>query len=196
MLFFPFSETTPNWLFFHGVRYQYEPRYKHNTATHSKTQYHPDFYYPDIDLYHEHFALDKHGNPPEHFKDYADGVQWKRALHAEKNTELFETTSHTLRSGSGLIDLAKVLTSHGVKLKPKSEEDLVGFSLMETDVVASILRSLMQHAKSNQLSVESLRINASQQDALRGPLFVDIYKKVLDQWESELRETKTVDFDV
>ncbi|UTW08006.1 UvrD-helicase domain-containing protein [Pseudomonas benzenivorans] len=184
-----------NWLFFHGVRYQYEPRYKHNTATRGKTQYHPDFYYPDIDLYHEHFALDQHGNPPEHFKDYAAGVKWKRVLHAEKKTEMFETTSHTLRSGQGLLDLAEALTSRGVTLKPRREEDLVDFPMMETDAVASILRSLMQHAKSNQLSVERLRVNARQQDALRGPLFVDIYEMVLEQWENELRETKTVDFD-
>lgn len=184
-----------NWLFFHGVKFQYEPRYKYDTATRGKTQYHPDFYYPEIDLYHEHFALDQQGNPPAHFKDYAAGVRWKRALHAEKKTELFETTSHSLRSGRGLLELTEALTSRGVTLKPKREEDLVDFPMMETDAVASILRSLMQHAKSNQLSVDTLRFKAHQQDALRGLLFVDIYEKVLEQWECELRETKTVDFD-
>lgn len=184
-----------NWLFFHGVVYKYESPYKYKTATPEKTQYHPDFYYPDIDLYHEHFALDRHGNPPTHFRGYVEGVKWKRALHTEMKTQLFETTSHTLRSGQGLRDLAEALISRGVKLKPKREEDLVDLPIMETDAVASIVRSLMLHAKSNQLSVADLRSKARQQDPLRGPLFVDIYEKILNSWENQLRETKAVDFE-
>lgn len=184
-----------NWLFFHGVEYQYEPPYKHTTATADKTQYHPDFYYPKVDLYHEHFALDQHGNPPRHFTGYAEGVKWKRALHAEKETELFETTSFTLRSGQGLKDLSEALTSRGVKLNPKREEDLAELPLMEKDAVAGILRSLMQHAKSNETSIAHLQSRAIDLDPLRGPLFVDIYDKVLKQWEGEMRQTKTVDFD-
>ena len=39
-------------------------RYKFKTADEDHRQYRPDFYYPGIDLYHEHFALDAHGEPP------------------------------------------------------------------------------------------------------------------------------------
>ncbi|MGO4816719.1 helicase IV, partial [Cupriavidus sp. 2MCAB6] len=47
-----------NWLFFNGIEYRYEEPYKHRTANEDYRQYKPDFYYPDLDLYHEHFALD------------------------------------------------------------------------------------------------------------------------------------------
>lgn len=62
-----------NWLFLHGVRYDYERDYPTPpTAEHS--QYRPDFYYPDIDAWHEHWALDEHGRPPASFAylDYTD----------------------------------------------------------------------------------------------------------------------------
>src|SRR5690606_22558650 len=67
-----------DWLFYQGVAYQYEGRYKVETASATHRQYVPDFYYPDIDVYHEHFALDARGQPPQEFTGYADGVRWKR----------------------------------------------------------------------------------------------------------------------
>ncbi|WP_067736131.1 UvrD-helicase domain-containing protein [Novosphingobium naphthalenivorans] len=64
-----------DWLFYHGVRYEYERPYEHDTATEHHRQYRPDFFYPEIDLYHEHFALDEKGQAPAHFGgDYLGGV--------------------------------------------------------------------------------------------------------------------------
>jgi hypothetical protein len=50
-----------NWLFYHGIRYQYERDYELDTASERHRQYRPDFYYPDVKLYHEHFALNGRG---------------------------------------------------------------------------------------------------------------------------------------
>lgn len=96
--------TISNWLFLNGVDYRYEERYKFKTADEDHRQYRPDFYYPSIDLYHEHFALDAKGNAPPHFEGYLAGVEWKRKLHKELGTSLIETTSHQIRTG----DLAPV----------------------------------------------------------------------------------------
>ncbi|MDF5946859.1 hypothetical protein P4129_08060 [Pseudomonas aeruginosa] len=52
-----------NWPFYNGVPYEYEPPYPHDTATAEHRQYHPDFFYPTLNLYHEHFALDGNGQP-------------------------------------------------------------------------------------------------------------------------------------
>ena len=83
-----------NWLFYNGVQYRYEERYQHRTADEEHRQYKPDFYYPELDLYHEHFALDAQGIPPPDFEGYWEGVLWKRQTHKELGTSLFETTSH------------------------------------------------------------------------------------------------------
>lgn len=184
-----------DWLFFNGVKYQYEPRYKHETATATHSQYFPDFYYPDIDLYHEHFALNAKGEAPEHFINYVSGVEWKRLLHADKGTTLIETTSHTLRNGTGLVDLERELISRGVKLDPSADRVPVGRPVMENEAIASILRSLMQHAKGSQLTVTELEARAAKLDGLRGPLFVGIFAKVLQVWEEHLCANKSVDYD-
>ena len=52
-----------NWLFFNGVNYEYERDYEHRVDDPQHGQYRPDFYYPEIRAYHEHFALGRDGRP-------------------------------------------------------------------------------------------------------------------------------------
>jgi hypothetical protein len=42
-------------------------------------------------------------NPPQHFKGYATGVAWKRALHAQLQTQLVETTEVVYQCKSSTI---------------------------------------------------------------------------------------------
>lgn len=184
-----------DWLFFNGVEYQYEPKYQHDTATATHSQYHPDFYYPSISLYHEHFALDAHGQPPAHFAGYLDGVIWKRALHQEHGTDLIETTSHTLRNGVGFKHLQAELEARGIALAPDLNRRPVGREPIDMKVLVSIIRTMMQHAKSNLLKDADLLNRASKIDPLRGPVIVSLYLKVRDKWQAELARTGTVDFD-
>jgi len=184
-----------DWLFFHGVEYQYEPPYAFDTADAQHSQYHPDFYYPAIDLYHEHFALDARGKAPISFKGYEEGVAWKRALHLQHSTDLFETTSHSLMSGTGLPALQEALESRGLTLSPDLGREPPGRPPLESEALARILRNIMQHAKANGLSPEELSKRAGQVDPVRGPLIIDLYAMVLGRWQSDLNATGTVDFD-
>ena len=54
-----------NYLYVNGVEYEYERRYEHDMADEEHGQYTPDFYYPQANLYHEHYALDKYERAPE-----------------------------------------------------------------------------------------------------------------------------------
>lgn len=105
-----------NWLFYNGVEYAYERPYEHDTATADHRQYAPDFYYPQLNLYHEHFAFDAEGQAPAHFVNYAEGADWKRKAHASYGTQLIESTSHQLRTGEIFAHLSQELTSRGVEL--------------------------------------------------------------------------------
>lgn len=184
-----------DWLFFHGVDYQYEAPYPFKTADAKHSQYHPDFYYPAVKLFHEHFALNAQGQPPKEFKGYADGVAWKRQLHQQNQTDLFETTSHTLRSGEGLPALKAALESRGLKLKPDPDRMPTGRQPLEHEALARIIRNMMQHAKGNNLWPPELSARAEKLDPIRGPLIVSLYEKVFDRWNAELKATGTVDFD-
>lgn len=79
-----------DFLYLYGVEYEYERPYC------------VDFYYPGIDVWHEHWALDRDGNPPAQFEGYAASVAWKRDLHRRHGTQLLETTWGDVRgSGAG-----------------------------------------------------------------------------------------------
>ncbi|BAS11785.1 helicase IV [Arthrobacter sp. Hiyo8] len=105
-----------NWLFLNGVRYEYERPYAHDVADAHHRQYKPDFYFPDIDVWHEHWALGPDGTPPPHFAGYTESMEWRRRTHISYGTELIETTSATIRDGSGFEHLEQELRRHGIQL--------------------------------------------------------------------------------
>ena len=131
-----------NWLYLNGVNYQYERAYEFETADRQHRQYFPDFYYPDIELYHEHFALDDNGKPPPLLKgDYEQGVIWKRALHTDKGTALIETTSAMYRQGELFAHLKQELESRGVVFHHACQRN-PGSSQPEADQVRPVPANL------------------------------------------------------
>ena len=85
-----------NFLYLHGVNYEYERIYEHDTGTPEKGPYRPDFYLPDAAIYIEHFGIDADGKtaPFVPQEEYLRSMAWKRQLHAARGTTLIETFSH------------------------------------------------------------------------------------------------------
>lgn len=188
-----------DFLFYHGVQYEYERPYEHDTVTEEHSQYHPDFYYPRIQLYHEHFALDAEGNAPEHFSgDYVEGARWKRSLHAEMETQLFETTSYGLRDGDDLDRLKRELEQRGEAFDFDAERAAQGQEPIPSQQLASTIRAFQQHVKSNRLSHQDLqhtisKLERGHRDRLKR--FVKLYEKIADEWQRRLQAEECVDFD-
>jgi DNA helicase IV len=190
-----------NWLFYQGVRYVYERPYEYNTKTADHRQYKPDFYYPDIGLYHEHFALDANGEPPPHFENYQSGVVWKREEHQRRGTQLIETTSHQVRTGDIFRHLEQALTSRGVVLDPNPERPVpkYGQPPMDSALLVSLVRSFIVHTKSNCLSVDDLRrrLDGMPKDAFmhRHRMFLDLVEPILKAWNAALMNEDGIDFE-
>lgn len=190
-----------NWLFLNGVDYQYEPPYEVRTASETHRQYKPDFYYPAIKLYHEHFALDAHGQPPDDFHGYLDGVTWKRALHQEMNTELFETTSHGIRNRDDLERLGAELTARGLVLDPNPDRPVPrdGLRPMESTELMAVIRVFMSHAKSNNLSSQALRQRLEAESdktfKTRHKMFLDLAEPIMTAWDAALAAEDGIDFE-
>ncbi|MEO9228128.1 MAG: UvrD-helicase domain-containing protein [Devosia sp.] len=190
-----------DWLFYNGVNYQYETSYEVRTATESHRQYKPDFYYPDIKLYHEHFALDAQGQAPAHFKDYLDGVKWKRVLHSEMKTDLIETTSHGIRNGNDLERLGAELTARGMVLDPNPDRPIPqdGLRPMESQELMGLIRVFMSHAKSNSLSPQALRQRMDAQSdttfKTRHQMFLDLTTPIMAAWDAALAAEDGIDFE-
>ncbi|HDS1666606.1 UvrD-helicase domain-containing protein [Stenotrophomonas maltophilia] len=190
-----------NWLFYNGVNYEYERPYEFDTATNTHRQYRPDFYYPDINLYHEHFALDANGDAPAHFGNYLEGVKWKQAEHARRGTELIETTSFELRNGKALKYLAQSLVVSGVELDPNPDREIPEFGgkpMPDSDLIG-LMRTFIAHAKSNCLTIRDMqdRLQAMPDDAFkeRHRRFLEIAAPVFQAWDQALAAEKCIDFE-
>ena len=159
-----------DWLFYNGVAYDYERRYEFDTATDTHRQYRPDFY-PDAQLYHEHFALDADGQPPKHFANYSEGMHWKRQQHVARGTALVETTSFGLRSGQALQHLAERLGASDVELDPNPDRELPdqGAKPMPDADLIGLMRTFIAHAKSNCLTLDDMaaRLRQMPEDQFR-----------------------------
>ena len=187
-----------NWLFYNGVSYAYERKYEHDTATEQHSQYLPDFFYPNICLYHEHFALGEDGK--SHFgAAYDDGVTWKRDLHVTRETSLFETTSHEVRLRTALPRLAEELTSRGIVLQYDPARPAKGPPPVSDKELAGLIRTFQQHVKGGGVTNQELRSRAAaasgDANVARLLHFLWIYERVSDEWERRLRDGNCIDFD-
>jgi DNA helicase-4 len=188
-----------NWLFMQGVAYEYERPYEYQTADRKYRQYRPDFYFPDISCYLEHYALDASGNPPKAFgQKYRDSMAWKSHLHQEKGTDFFETTFAEFVSGTLFEKLEQELTRRGITLKPRSVEEILD-RLNRPEIsaeVGSLLRTFIKHAKSNELKLDDLSALADQSpQPFRAKRFAAIASKVMIAYSDKLNTREEVDFE-
>jgi DNA helicase-4 len=190
-----------NFLFLNGVEYHYEQPYIVDTATPTHSQYRPDFYYPGIEVWHEHWALDRNGKPPNEFRDYEAGMAWKRRTHASNGTALIETTWADVMWGDGLERLRAELTNRGVELDWNPDRPISNrFSPpLKHEDLAGLVRTFMTHVKSNSWTREDLdrRLQGelSNRDGYRTRLFLDIYWPIHDAWQDRLQADSSVDFE-
>ena len=189
-----------DWLYLHGVDYEYERPYLHDTATTSRRQYRPDFYYPEIDAWHEHWAIGHDGLPVKEFEGYAEGMEWKRERHREHETDLIETTwSNLFRFGLG--ELEKQLVSRGVVLDRDVRRltDVPGRMryIKEQDLARTIL-TFMAHVKAAGLTREDIETKFVEADVGfaqgRAGVFLNVFWRVHERWESDLLAERSIDF--
>jgi DNA helicase-4 len=195
------EQAIANWLFMQGIPYEYERAYEYNTADQQYRQYFPDFYFPEIDTYLEHYALDKNGNPPAAFGEkYRQSMEWKRALHAEKGTDVIETTFADFLSGDLFPKLEKELTRRGAKTTPRSPSDIhthiKGWLDRIWAELPGLILTFIKHAKSNQVSPENLKSRAKEHRHLaRAKSFVNIVCKLIAAYEKRLAAAGALDFE-
>ena len=188
-----------NWLYLHGVSYQYEHDYKVKTADELHRQYKPDFYYPDIDVWHEHWALDQSGNPPPDFSGYLEDMQWKRNLHSRNNTELIETTFGEVVFAKGLTKLKESLEARGIKLDWDPDRPKADYTNVKDSEIIGLVRTFMTHVKSNSLSADDLenRLQGewSHLKSDRTELFLEVYWLIHLEWNKRLSAANSIDFE-
>ena len=185
-----------NYLSEHGINFEYEPKYEHQTDTHDRRQYYPDFLLCDHGIYIEHFALNEHGDPPPHWNGYAEGVVWKRQTHQRHGTSLIETYSWEHQRGTWRESLREKLEAHRVVLTPIPRQELLRM-LSETKIsrLSDLLAAFLNHVKTSSTDFEVLRARARvRSDVSRALTFLDIFTLIQQHYEQHLEAADELDF--
>lgn len=191
-----------DFLFVNGIEYQYEAQYKYDTATYDKTQYQPDFYLPDYDIYIEHFGVDRNGKTAPFVDQFAyeTSMDWKIRLHQENQTTLVETFSYEMQEGTLTDLLYTKLESRGVRFSPMSFEKLQELlrdikEEKKATELTRLIRTFLELFKQSGHSFETLRRKADHPPKKpRCHAFLDIFEPILSEYTAELDRTGSVDF--
>ena len=184
-----------DWLWFYGVRYLYEKPFHVDTATVEHSRYHPDFYYPEIDSWHEHWGIDQHGraSPEMERNGYLNTMEWKRQQHRNHSLNpLIETTFYDVVQKGDFSNLQHALESRGIVLSHDPQREAETNVALDDKDLANLIKTFMRHIKSNQLTksdVETLSKDS------RTHKFLKIFWPVLEAWNNNLREKNYVDFE-
>lgn len=190
-----------NFLYLNGVPYEYERPYPVNVADATHSQYRPDFYYPTVGVWHEHWGVDRDGQPPAEFHGYAESMAWKRELHRQHGTRLVESTWAGVLYGSGLEDLRYELAGLGVTFDWNPDRPIADAwaKPMKHEDLARLVRTFMTHVKSSSWTAKDLqaRLDAGQRHlgGFRTQLFLGLYWEIHEAWQQRLADDDSVDFE-
>ncbi len=188
-----------NFLYSHGVAYEYEAPYEHDLATSERRQYKPDFRLREHGIYIEHLGIDADGNtaPFVDREQYWRDMEWKRGVHADHGTVLIETFSHEQTDGRLLRNLTEKLSAHGVTLLPISREGM--FASLEQqgriDPFTRLVATFLQHFKGSRLSLDDIAERvAAHCDPKRAEMFLSVFRPIFERYQEALAASGEIDF--
>lgn len=199
-----------NFLFTHGVSYEYEPVYP-GEYDHFGRAYQPDFYLPDYDIYLEHFGVNENGRCPwieaaiEEQK-YLDSIAWKREVHAKNGTRLIESYSYWNKDHDLLNKVGTLLESNGVMLVDDKEMLASVYGQLSQDnkhlrSITTLVTTFLSLAKANGVSMAEVADRG--REAYKGngymwhrfELFMSFVEPIMDLYQQTLSDKGQVDFD-
>ena len=199
-----------NFLFMHGVNYEYEKLYPFESDDSNRKAYRPDFYLTDYDIYLEHFGVSKDYKCPwlseVEEKKYLDGITWKREFHKKNGTKLIETYSYYTKEGRLLPELEKLLQANGVIFAPHDFTDIFEtiYAKKSNKYFSEFIKlccTFITLFKSNNFKPEQFEQMKKQSAQLendflyqRNCIFLDIARIILREYQKYLADNKSVDF--
>lgn len=196
-----------NWLALMGIKYEYErPFDKALLPPGWVSGYRPDFYYPEIDCWHEHFGINKLGKAPpwmsrrgnERQRTYEDEVVQKREVLSDSGVDWFETKSADFDDSTWGKILQRELSARGLSLSfigwERFEREVKDIQHVIKDVVR-LIGSCLHHAKSNRLSPSEITVIETEVHSPRTRAFLKAFVPIFQAYEAGLRERGDFDFE-
>jgi DNA helicase-4 len=186
-----------NFLFSNSIEYGYEKLYEAGAS--GKERHKPDFTVwseSKKPIWIEYFGTDRSNSvaPGISKEGYLDGINWKKSLHEKNGTKLIELYYYDLKEGNLLKKLEDSLKKNGIKLKPKSADEILNQAneIGYDSRFLKVCEQFLGHVRSNRLSAIELTLRASTQE--RDKTFIHVFNKFLTAYENELARLKLPDF--
>ncbi len=184
-----------NWLYAQGITFLYEKPFPYTPE--SWENFNPDFYYPDIDVYHEHFGLNHDGKAPQFRGNYAEQAENKRVLFNETIPgQWFETRSANFRDGTIFDLLESRLRAHGQTFNPRSLVELEQrISDLKHEAPIGNIARIVELIKSSGVDKEEYKSLIRLVDSpIRAELFIDVIWPIFEEYNRKLQLDGKIDF--
>jgi DNA helicase-4 len=190
-----------NWLTLYGIPFKYEASFSESLSWIGG--YRPDFYYPTIECWHEHFGLNKFGKAPENWalkgkKTYEEITEEKRKFLTDLGVNWFETTSANFEDNNWDVKLEEHLLRHGANPKFIGWEkyNKLTDTPEEKNLFIKLLGAAIKHFKSNQLTIREIKQKVKiLNDKSRYEKFISIFEIVYLEYQKRLQERDEIDYE-
>ncbi len=189
-----------NWLFNHGIEYQYEADYAVDLKTVERRQYQPDFFLPEFNIYIEYYGVDENGDTAPYIDrdKYHETIEWKRQTHQRYGSKCIELTYAQHKTGMLLSLLEKSLQDKQVAAE-RLPDDAMLASLKETgrfSVLAEIFAKLVGLYKAACVD-EWLEkdVTAASVDPKQTEKAFELLKPILKAYQEKLLSRDEIDFE-
>ncbi len=190
-----------NWLYLHSINFEYERPWEEAMKELGWDDYKPDFYYPDADVYHEHFALNKKGKAPSFMslgerKSYEIQANEKIKAMEKISPKSFYTTSADYFDGTLFKKLENKIKSLGLspKLRDINEINERIKDIGKNWVDALIFRGVSLVKSNSFTKNDLLKRIGGQKDKMRAHLFINVLIPLIEKYNEVLKEDSNIDY--
>jgi len=189
-----------NWLFKHGVEYQYEAKYAIDVKTVERKQYQPDFFLPELNIYIEYYGIDENGDTAPYIdrEDYHASMHWKAQTHLHNNTRCINLSYALHKSGTLLSSLEQSLSTFSVDYHMLPDEVMLA-NLKESGRItqlAEIFTKLVGLVKAACLDEDSQQqLIANSLDATQMSKAFELLEPILSHYQVLLTSRDEIDFE-
>jgi DNA helicase-4 len=192
--------TISNWLFNHGIEYQYQENFVFDVKTIEHRQYQPDFFLPELNIYIEYFGINENGETASYIdkNEYQASMQWKRQTHLDYKTQCIELTYSQHKKGILIESLEKELEHKCISYE-RLPDDVMLASLIETGritVLAEIFSKLIGLYKAACLDeILEKELIATSSDSTQTSKALELLQPILKTYQATLLSRDEIDFE-
>lgn len=165
-----------------------------------RSQYKPDFYLPEYDIYIEYYGIDDAGNTAPYIdkQHYHQSIAWKNTTHAINNTQCIALNFGQHKKGQLLDELNNALASAGVRTHMLPKQSLLD-SLKETGritVLAQLFSELISLYKAAYLNThDEAEVIKRSADAKQTKQALALLKPIITSYNTHLQQCGEIDFE-